>query len=508
MQITLLPQKICHHIDKLSCNFLWGGSEQHKSCHTVSWHTVTLPKEVGGLGIPSTRHRNHAILMNQAWCLLSNPTSLWAQVLQAKYFPQDTLFNSPRTFQGSHIWTAFLIGAKLFCGGMRWIIGDGQTIQIWQDSWLPNGSLRNYIEGPLLPHEADRRVNALWTNHSWSFDSLNLLLPPYLYSLIQGIPVARFAHLTDTFLWPHNKGTCSVKFASTFLFHHHQVPWNKTVWNWMWSLPCPKKIQVFLWKAMRNRLPTKTFLSFGRQHVDSLYPHYHSLETTIHILRDCPQVREIWYQSPRILPLSFFCMPLQDWLRYNATLDRAIPHHIPWQVFLPFTCWKLWLTRNERIFKHQSRSQHNLLYSSVQATTEFHFLVGSINQTPSLIPQIIRWHTPPYPYLKLNTDGSALGNPSLACAGGVLRDHWDWWISSFSLHVGLATNNMAEMVAVRQGLEMAWNMGSKYLQLEMDSKVVLTWLTNTCVNYPTNMMPLICDCRNLLVLECSTCIVK
>ena len=87
MQITLFPQKICHHIDKLSCNFLWGGSEQHKSCHTVSWDTVTLPKEAGGLGIPSTRHRNHAILMNQAWCLLSNPTSLWAQVLQAKYFP-------------------------------------------------------------------------------------------------------------------------------------------------------------------------------------------------------------------------------------------------------------------------------------------------------------------------------------------------------------------------------------------------------------------------------------
>ena len=36
MQTTLLPQKICHHIDKLSCNFLWGGFEQHRSCHTVS----------------------------------------------------------------------------------------------------------------------------------------------------------------------------------------------------------------------------------------------------------------------------------------------------------------------------------------------------------------------------------------------------------------------------------------------------------------------------------------
>ena len=66
MQTTLLPQKTCHHIDNLSCNFLWGGSEQHRCYHTVNWDTVTLPKEARGLGIPSTQHRNHAILMNQA----------------------------------------------------------------------------------------------------------------------------------------------------------------------------------------------------------------------------------------------------------------------------------------------------------------------------------------------------------------------------------------------------------------------------------------------------------
>ena len=207
---------------------------------------------------------------------------------------------------------------------------------------------------------------------------------------------------------------------------------------------------------MRNRLPTKTFLAFGHQHVDSLCPRCQSPETTIHILRDCPWVREIWCQSPGILPLSFFGMPLQDWLRYNATLERAIlPHLIPWRIFFPFNCWKLWLAHNERIFNHQSRSQHSLLYSSVQVATEFHFLAGAVHQTPSLIPQIIRWHTPLYLFLKLNTDGSALGNPGLAGAGGVLRDHWGQWISGFSLHVGLAINNMAELAAVRQGLEMA-----------------------------------------------------
>ena len=198
-------------------------------------------------------------------------------------------------------------------------------------------------------------------------------------------------------------------------------------------------------------------------------------------------------------------MPLQDWLRYNATLDRVVlPNHVPWRIYFPFTCWKLWLARSERIFKNQSRSQHSLLYSSVQAATEFHFLAGTIIQPPSRIPQLIRWHSPPpspYPYLKLNTNGSALGNPSLASAGRVLRDHRGQWIFGFSLHVGLATNNMAELDVVRQGLEMAWNMGFKFIHLELDSKLVLSWLTNNNVNYPTNILPLICDCRNLLDQE-------
>ena len=76
-------------------------------------------------------------------------------MLQAKYFPQATLFTSPRTPRGSHIWTAISIGVNLLREGMRWYIGDAQTIRIWQDPWLPNGTLRSYIEGPLLPQEDD-----------------------------------------------------------------------------------------------------------------------------------------------------------------------------------------------------------------------------------------------------------------------------------------------------------------------------------------------------------------
>jgi len=64
MQTTLLPQKISHQIDKMSCKFLWGDIALRRGCHTINWDAETLPKEAGGLGIPSTHHRNRAILMN------------------------------------------------------------------------------------------------------------------------------------------------------------------------------------------------------------------------------------------------------------------------------------------------------------------------------------------------------------------------------------------------------------------------------------------------------------
>ena len=86
----------------------------------------------------------------------------------------------------------------------------------------------------------------------------------------------------------------------------------------------------------------------------------------------------------------------------------------------------------------------------------------------------------------------------MAGARGLLRDGSGTWISGFSLHLGLASNNMAELVVVRHGLKLAWDMGFKFIHLELDSMTMLNWLVEKTANFPTNMMPLILDCRNLL----------
>ena len=134
MQTALLPQKISRQLDKLNCKYLWGDTTNHWP-HTVSWETITTPKDAGDLGLKSTHHMNVALLMNQAWRLQQKSSMLWAQVLKAKCFPYTNLFENDINPRASHIRKALQVGIKWLRRGMKWILGDVQTIQVWEDHY-------------------------------------------------------------------------------------------------------------------------------------------------------------------------------------------------------------------------------------------------------------------------------------------------------------------------------------------------------------------------------------
>ena len=109
----------------------------------------------------------------------------------------------------------------------------------------------------------------------------------------------------------------------------------------------------------------------------------------------------------------------------------------------------------------------------VQCAIEF-FLLCPAKNIKIRIPKIIKWIAPPEPFIKLNTDGSSLGNPSLAGVGRLLHNSSGDWISGFSLHMGITSNNIVELGAVRHGLLLAWNLGFKFIHLEIDSMTILS----------------------------------
>ena len=71
-------------------------------------------------------------------------------------------------------------------------------------------------------------------------------------------------------------------------------------------------------------------------------------------------------------------------------------------------------------------------------------------------------------------------------------------VFGFCLNLDLASNNIAELWAIRKGLMLVWDLGFKFISLEINSIMVISWLT-TDGDLSPDVVLLIFDCRNLMV---------
>ena len=99
--------------------------------------------------------------------------------------------------------------------------------------------------------------------------------------------------------------------------------------------------------------------------------------------------------------------------------------------------------------------------------------------------------------MKLNTDGSSLGNPRAAGGGGVIRDWSGNWIVGFSRKIGIAMSLLAKLWAIQDGLMLCFDRSLAMVEVELDAKVVVDMLTNP--QYSNIVIAsLIKDCRYLI----------
>ncbi|PKI49381.1 hypothetical protein CRG98_030309 [Punica granatum] len=95
-------------------------------------------------------------------------------------------------------------------------------------------------------------------------------------------------------------------------------------------------------------------------------------------------------------------------------------------------------------------------------------------------------------WCNLNTDGAAEGNPGKAGARGLIRDEHGKWLGGFAQNIGITTSVLAELWAVKTGLELAWDLEVRKLILEVDSEVVYHLLQSNR-DQPVGYGPLLRD---------------
>ncbi|KAL0004154.1 hypothetical protein SO802_011715 [Lithocarpus litseifolius] len=109
----------------------------------------------------------------------------------------------------------------------------------------------------------------------------------------------------------------------------------------------------------------------------------------------------------------------------------------------------------------------------------------------------ISWDKPDPGWLKLNTDGSSKGLLGAAAGGGLIRDEGGNWVAGFSRKIGRTDSFVAEIWALRDGLQLCQQMSARAVMIELDAKSLVDVLNNSSY-YNAVISPLLDDCKFLI----------
>ena len=158
------------------------------------------------------------MLAKQAWRLLKNPNSICAKILTAKYYPHGNILKAEERNGMSYCWRSILKGVQVLKDGIIWRIGNGQTVNIWSDPWIPRDSSRK---------TESRRGNQIITkvcdlinpvSYTWDTQLLDQTFNADEAKIIKTIPIQEEA--IDSIAWHFDKkGNFLVKSAYQIVLH-------------------------------------------------------------------------------------------------------------------------------------------------------------------------------------------------------------------------------------------------------------------------------------------------
>ena len=73
----------------------------------------------------------------KTWRLLHDKNSLFYRVFKVKFFPNNLVMEASSPSSASYAWKSILRGREVIQRGASWRVGDGKSINIWEDRWLP-----------------------------------------------------------------------------------------------------------------------------------------------------------------------------------------------------------------------------------------------------------------------------------------------------------------------------------------------------------------------------------
>lgn len=197
MSIFKIPLSICRAIEQRIAAFWWRNGESKTGIHWRRWELLKTRKDKGGLGIRDLTTFNKAMLGEQARRFSQFPSAPWSRVLKGLYFPHTDFWHAGKGYRSSWGWQSLIMGRDAISNSVLWSVGNGESIKIREDRWLPLG----VIGGPANCDEPEY-VTALINKHACSRDEQEMRrwLEDRVVKEIVSIPLPTFIE-ADRMVW-------------------------------------------------------------------------------------------------------------------------------------------------------------------------------------------------------------------------------------------------------------------------------------------------------------------
>jgi hypothetical protein len=382
----------------------------------------------------------------------------------------------------------------------RWLIGTGNSISFWLDTWLHEPLATTFNFPPAVFHLLNTKVSSFIEIGEWKIPTSILQQDASLRARIDQVIIPH-QPLEDRLVWCSSKdGNFSDKQAYAFLNPaQQQVQWTA----WIWHNFVPPSTSFVAWQCFHAKMPTDdNLMQRGCVVVSVCDLCLSNFEDTNNLFLSCNFAQHLWSWLEALLHIvidtssfySLFQSLNPNWCkRFSQLVIAAILHVLH----------AIWLARNGIRFSNSritSRAARTKILTSLKLS--FALLSGRSGNVSTLsgllqngeflqelsnlsaatiaaapgLPLLVLWRSPFIGWMKVNTDGSMV-NASAAC-GGLFRDFMANFHGGYAQRIGGIFVLHSEIMALILAMELAHNRGWFYLWVESDSMTALRAFDN------------------------------
>ncbi|XP_060972000.1 uncharacterized protein LOC115703869 [Cannabis sativa] len=499
MSVFLIPQEVTRDIEGLMSKFWWQSSNNSpKGIHWMSWKKLCKHKSKGGMGFRNLRSFNLALLGKQGWRLITKPETLVSRIFKARYYPR--FFTADIGNNPSYVWHSVLEARQFLSHGVCWSIGNGNSISILGEPWLPD------TQNPFITSSHPTLIGAKVCNLfstdgvGWDEEIVADLFVQRDQDLLLDIPLLR-GQDRDNITWKGEiSGLYTVRSAYKIVqeINGEEDQGSAAVeqfWKKFWALKLPLKMKNLAWRACQGCLPTMIQLRTKRVEVSSVCPDSQE-ESIFHALVGCPAAALCWNRvgigtaAPQ--QNNFF-----DWCALKFLVCDADQKKL-----MVALCWSIWNARNDKVWNNKTSSVKSIVFSAQSYLNQWLTAHSSnvIFPSPGLIlgDGAEQWQPPHEDSIKVNVDAALFSNTTQFGIGFVIRNAQGVLIEGVTkLFNGSATPELVEAMSVKEAL--SWIKRNQLCQaiLETDCLVFIQALRSS-IEMISMFGQVVKDCKVLL----------